>query len=114
MRCEFAKALDDPIHYLRIRKVRCKMIVMAKNSKRPPTLSEQLKAAILNCGQSRYRISQQTGITEATLSKFIHGHHGLSLETVDLLGQYLGLRLITTDEQLNKQGKAGKKKPASD
>ena len=83
--------------YLRIRKVFSTMIVMAKKQKRPPTLSEQLKEAILNCGQTRYRIAQETGVTEATLSKFVHGHHGLSLETVDVLGKYLGLRLVVAD-----------------
>jgi plasmid maintenance system antidote protein VapI len=72
------------------------MIVMAKNTKK---LSEQLKRAILNCGQTRYRIAQETGITEATLSKFIHGHHGLSQETVDVLGEYLNLRLVADSKQ---------------
>jgi plasmid maintenance system antidote protein VapI len=72
------------------------MIVMAKNTKK---LSEQLKSAILNCGQTRYRIAQKTGITEATLSKFIHGHHGLSQETVDVLGDYLNLRLVADSKQ---------------
>jgi predicted transcriptional regulator len=82
--------------YLRIRKVSSKVIVMAKKPKRPATVSDQLKDAILNCGQTRYRIAQETGITEATLSKFIHGHHGLSLETVDTLGKYLGLKLVVS------------------
>jgi plasmid maintenance system antidote protein VapI len=67
---------------------------MAKKPKRPATVSDQLKDAILNCGQTRYRIAQETGVTEATLSKFIHGHHGLSLETVDIIGAYLGLQLV--------------------
>lgn len=75
------------------------MNVMAKKPKpKPPaTLSDQLKDAILNCGQTRYRIAQETGVTEATLSKFVHGHHGLSLETVDVLGKYLGLRLVVAE-----------------
>jgi plasmid maintenance system antidote protein VapI len=72
------------------------MIVMARKTKK---LSEQLKSAILNCGQTRYRIAQETGITEATLSKFIHGHHGLSQETVDVLGEYLGLRLVSDSKR---------------
>ena len=79
---------------------------MAQKSNKPATLSEQLKAAILNSGQTRYRIAQETGITEATLSKFIHGHHGLSQETVDVLGDYLGLRLVADDSA--QQAKKGK------
>ena len=72
---------------------------MAKKKKRPTKLSEQLKYAILNCGKTRYRIAQETDVTEATLSKFIHGHHGLSQETVDVLGQYLGLKLVSESKQ---------------
>ncbi len=79
---------------------------MRKKSNKPATLSEQLKAAILNSGQTRYRIAQETGITEATLSKFIHGHHGLSQETVDVLCDYLGLRLVADDSA--QQAKKGK------
>ena len=72
------------------------MFDMAKKSKKPSELlpiSEQLKAAILNCGETRYRIAKATGITEATLSKFVNGHHYLAQPTVDVLGEYLGLRL---------------------
>ena len=75
---------------------------MAKKTKRQTKLSEQLKTAILNCGQTRYRIAQETGITEATLSKFIHGHHGLSQETVDVLGEYLNLRLAVDSQRKGK------------
>jgi plasmid maintenance system antidote protein VapI len=90
------------------------MIVMGKKSKHPASLSEQLKAAILNCGQTRYRIAQETGITEATLSKFVHGHHGLSQETVDVLGEYLGLRLVVRPKPRDSNSKVvAAKKPAA-
>ena len=77
---------------------------MAKKAKRPtciPQISEQLRKAILTCGQTRYRISQITGISEGTLSKFIHQQHGLSQEKIDLLGTYLGLRLVSDGQQTN-------------
>lgn len=70
---------------------------MAKSRKKPrkaTPLSEQLKAAIMNCGETRYRIAQATGIAEATLSKYVNGHHYLAQPTVDVLGEYLGLTLI--------------------
>jgi plasmid maintenance system antidote protein VapI len=70
------------------------MTIMANKKRRSRKVSEQLKDAILNCGKTRYRIAQETGITEATLSKYIHGHHGLAQETVDILAEYLGLRLV--------------------
>ena len=65
----------------------------------PTLISEQLRKAILTCGQTRYRISQITGISEGTLSKFIHLQHGLSQEKIDILGTYLGLRLVSDGPQ---------------
>ena len=58
-------------------------------------LSDQLRATILTCGESRYAISKATGITEQALSKFVCGHQkGLSWDSVDILGKYLGLRIV--------------------
>lgn len=58
-------------------------------------LSEQLKAAILDGGVTRYRIAKDTGISEQTISKFLNGHQNIGLRTVDTIGQYLGLRLVS-------------------
>lgn len=56
--------------------------------------TDQLQAAILAAEDSRYRISKATGIPEANLSRFIHGGAGLSMESIDLICEYLGLELI--------------------
>jgi hypothetical protein len=56
--------------------------------------TEQLRAAVLNCSESRYQISKATGIAEGNLSKFVHGERGLSMESIDLICEYLGLRLV--------------------
>jgi hypothetical protein len=42
---------------------------------------------------SRYAISQQTGIAQSTLCKFIRGTRGLSLESVDKLVVILELEI---------------------
>lgn len=68
-------------------------------------LSEQLIDTILNCGKSRYEISKATGISEGTLSRFVHKHHGLSLDTVDGLAAYLGLKLVVDEARQLKKGK---------
>ena len=47
--------------------------------------SEQLRQAVLHCGKTRYRISKETGITEAQLSRFVNGHADLALSTIDKL-----------------------------
>ncbi len=62
-------------------------------------LSEQLKAAILNAEVTRYRISQETGLTEAALSRFVNGVAGLSLDSIDKIGEYLGLEITSRKQQ---------------
>ena len=57
------------------------------------TISEQLRKAIVDAGISRYRISQETGIAESTLSRFVNGKAGLTMELADTLAEYLGLTL---------------------
>ncbi len=61
--------------------------------KRKP-LSEQLREAILNADISRYRISKQTGLTEAGLSRFVNHVAGLSLDSIDKIGECLGLAIV--------------------
>lgn len=56
--------------------------------------SEQLRQAVLTCGKSRYRISKQTGVTEAQLSRFVNGHTDVALCTIDKLCECIGARLV--------------------
>ncbi len=57
-------------------------------------LSDQLRQAVENCGQTRYAISKATGIAEATLSRFMTGERGLPMKTLDKLADYLDLDII--------------------
>jgi len=57
-------------------------------------ISERLRNAVENAKESRYRISKETGITEGQLSRFVHGESGLTLDTIDILAEYLGLELV--------------------
>ena len=56
-------------------------------------LSEQVRNAIGAAGVTRYRIAQDTGISEATLSRFMSGERGLNLKALDRLADHLGLEL---------------------
>jgi len=56
-------------------------------------VSEQLRAAVEAGPLTRYEISKRTGLDEGLLSKFVHGHTGLSFRSIDLLCQCLGLEL---------------------
>jgi hypothetical protein len=57
-------------------------------------LSEQVRRAIDACGKTRYQISKDTGIDQATLCRFMGGNGGLSIPVLDTLGEYLDLHIV--------------------
>ena len=63
-------------------------------SKKKPTMTNVLKTAIEKSGVSRYRIAQDTGILETSLSRFMRGETSLRLDKADVLAEYLGLKLV--------------------
>ena len=50
-------------------------------------------------GLTRYQISQQTGIEQSALSRFVHGERGLALDNVDLIADLLGLEVTQKKEK---------------
>jgi transcriptional regulator with XRE-family HTH domain len=64
---------------------------MGKNRSK---VSDQIRAAIETSGVSRYGIAMATGIDQATLSRFMGGTGGMTVETLDKLAEYLGLRIV--------------------
>lgn len=77
-------------------------VSMAK--RRSKKLTDQVRQAIDDSGLTRYRIAQDTGIDESSLAKFYNGHRGLSLDNLDRLGEYLGLRIVM-DRKPKQKGK---------
>lgn len=71
--------------------------------KRLPPLIDQIRKAIDESDVSRYRIAQQTGISESALSQFYNGHRGLSMDSLNKLGAYLKLRVVVDPDA--KQGR---------
>jgi len=65
---------------------------MAKKRTKP--LTDQLRQAIDDSGVTRYRIAQETGVSETALSLFYNGHRGLSMKNMNALGKYLNLRIV--------------------
>jgi transcriptional regulator with XRE-family HTH domain len=57
------------------------------------TLSNQVRKAVNASGRSRYRVCQDLGIDQATLSRFMSGERGLTLKVLDRLTEYLGMTL---------------------
>ena len=58
------------------------------------SVSEEIRKAIQTAEVSRYRIAQDTGVEESTLSRFLTGERGLSMDAIDRLAEYFGYRLV--------------------
>ena len=56
-------------------------------------LVEELRQAILNCGETEYRVAKESGVAQPILNRFLRGERGISLETASKVCQYLGLHL---------------------
>jgi hypothetical protein len=59
----------------------------------PRTFSDQLRQAVRDSELTRYAISVRTGIDQGTLSRFIRGERGMSLDSVDRLMECLELEI---------------------
>ena len=55
--------------------------------------SDQIRRAIDASGMSRYRICKTIGLDQGTMSRFMSGQGGLSLECLDALADLLGLEV---------------------
>ena len=71
---------------------------------RSKKLSDAVRNAIDDSGESRYAIAKATGIDESALAKFYNGHRGITSDTLDRLGEYLGLRIVM-DRKTKAKGK---------
>jgi len=71
-------------------------------------LSDQLRRAIETCGKTRYAIFKETGIGQDTLSLFVNGKRGVSMDVLDRLGEYLGLELRPIGKPAGKRGRTKK------
>jgi len=68
-------------------------------------LSEQLRRHIDESGVSRYRIWKETGVAQAVLCRFMAGKVGLSLRSLDALGDFLGLDLVSGRKTPRRKGR---------
>jgi transcriptional regulator with XRE-family HTH domain len=59
-------------------------------------LSDQIRAAVDTSGKSRYRIAKELSVAESTLSRFMSGQGGLSMDNLDALADLLGLKLASS------------------
>ena len=57
-------------------------------------IMDQIRKAIAKGQKTRYRISQETGISESQLSRFVKGQCGVSVEAMEQLAECLGLQIV--------------------
>ena len=58
------------------------------------TLSESLRAAILNSKKTRYAIARGSSIDHAVLRRFMNRERDIKLKTAESLAEYLELELV--------------------
>ena len=68
-------------------------------------LTDQLREAIDGSGMSRYAVAKAIGLDQSTLSRFMSGKAGLALDTVDRLGELLGLKLVAAKKPAKGKGR---------
>lgn len=61
--------------------------------RRPPSLAEQLRLALRDSPDTRYRLALELNIPQSSLSRFVSGS-GLTLDNASRLAARLGVRII--------------------
>jgi transcriptional regulator with XRE-family HTH domain len=62
-------------------------------AKKRVKLSDQVRRAVDESGLSRYAICKSLGLAQATLSRFMSGKGGLSMDSLDALAGLLDLNI---------------------
>jgi hypothetical protein len=66
---------------------------MGKKKEKPLELTDQIRAALENCGETRYRVAKNSGLNEPQLYRFMAGAE-ISFKALDKLAEYLGLEIV--------------------
>ena len=78
---------------------------MSMRVKASDRLSEQLRRIVADSGKTLGQITRDTGIDKSALSRFVNGERGVSMEAMDKLGEYLGLRIVKATKSRAKKGR---------
>jgi hypothetical protein len=65
-----------------------------KKSKVKPTLTDVLKAAIVDSEKPLLTLEQETGVKRASIMRFMRGESSLRLDIADKLALYFSLTLV--------------------
>ncbi len=73
--------------------------------KQPNKLSDQLRRAIETSNIGQNELARRIGLDKSVLSRFLHGKSGLSIQTIDAIGEALGLRIVVEKRKAKRGGK---------
>lgn len=68
---------------------------------------DDIRKAINASGKSRYRLWQETGISQSQLSQFMAGTKGLSIEAMESLARCLGMEIVARPIKRKEKRKDG-------
>ena len=71
------------------------MATMSTKKNKRLKLTDQVRQAIEDCGETRYQICKATGLDNATLCRFVSGERGMSMEAFDAVAEYLELDIVS-------------------
>jgi len=69
------------------------------------TILDTIRKEIARSKKSRYRIAQETGISESQLSRLMDGTRGLSIEALERVADCLGLKITIEPKRKAKKGR---------
>lgn len=56
-------------------------------------LLDEIRRAVDTSGKTRYRIAKESGVSAGQLSRLVNGERGMTVETIERLAEYLGLKI---------------------
>jgi plasmid maintenance system antidote protein VapI len=62
--------------------------------KPPATITDVIRAAVVESGVSYKSLSRETGVARASIQRFVDGRQSIRLDMADRLAAYYGLSLV--------------------
>jgi hypothetical protein len=70
---------------------------------RRETITESMRRLIAESDETEYAIAKATGISKSALSRFRTGGRGLTTQTLDILAEHFGWRLVAAERPKKKR-----------
>jgi transcriptional regulator with XRE-family HTH domain len=68
-------------------------------------LIDAIRRAVENCDKTQYRIAKESGVSSGQLSRLVRGERGMTVDTIERLADYLGLRITIEPKAKTTKGR---------